>query len=149
MELISSIDIVDKVYKYNEITSKPRDEDDDIAQSMNLLWSPKCDIYTYPIVEYKSAGKTKPRVSVIADSFWWTINGNQVPWNQFSEYYFMYYYKHTYDFEKEISSEVTDDNLKQYIENSDFLILMSTEANFGWFPYGFIEQFERVYLQDK
>lgn len=147
MEELTNTDIVDKIYKYNEVTARPRDEDDDIAQSMNLLWNPEGNIYTYPIVEYNNLNKVKPKVSVIADSFWWTINGNQVPWNQFSECYFMYYFKHTYDLEKEIKSEVNDEDLLNYINKSEYIILMSTEANLGWFPYGFIEQFERVYFQ--
>ncbi len=149
MERLTSTDIVDKVYKYNEVTDIPREPDDDIAQSMNLLWPLNGDVYTYPVVDYITENKVKPRVSVIADSYWWTINNNYIPSSQFSEYYFMYYYKHTYDFEKEISAEVTDDNLIQYINRSDYIILLATEANFNWFPYGFIEQFERVYLQNK
>lgn len=148
MEKLGNIDIVDKKYIYNEITTKPRGEDDDIAKSMNLLWDPPTDTFTYPIVEYNSTDKVKPKVSVIADSYWWTINNIQVPWNQFSEYYFMYYYKHTYDFGKELNSEVNDDNLKHYINNSDYIILLSTEANYSWFPFGFIEHFNRLYLQN-
>ncbi len=145
MEKISSIDIVDKKYISIEKTYNPRDPDDDIAQSMNLLWNPKGDLYSYQNIEYIKDGKVKPRVSVISDSFWWTINGNGTPWNQFSEYYFMYYYKHTYDIEKELNSYVSDDNLIHYIDNTDYIILLSTEANFSWFPYGFIEHFEKVY----
>lgn len=146
MENISSTDIVDKKYISIESTFEARDQDDDIAQSMNLLWNPKGDKYSYQNVEYITDNKIKPRVSVIGDSYWWTINGNGTPWNQFSEYYFMYYYKHTYDFEKELNSEVTDENLINYINNSDYVILLATEANFSWFPYGFIEHFEKVFF---
>lgn len=149
MEKISDTDITDKVYKYNEVTKIARDTDDDIAQSMNLLWYPKEEVYTYPVIEYNNEGKWKPKVSVVGDSYWWTINNNYSPANQYSEYYFMYYFKHTYDFEKELSSEVSEENLKQYINRSDFVILLATEANFNWFPYGFIEQFEKVFLQNK
>ncbi len=147
MELLNNIDIVDKKYIYNEVTDKPRGEDDDIAKSMNLLWDPPTDTFTYPVVEYNSLNKFKPRVSVIADSYWWTINNIQVPWNQFSEYYFMYYYKHTYDFAREINSEVNDENLIHYINNSDYVILLATEANYSWFPYGFIEHFNRIFIK--
>jgi SGNH hydrolase-like domain, acetyltransferase AlgX len=149
MENLTNTDITDKIYIYNEFSTIARGTDDDIAQSMNLLWYTNNQMYTYPIVEYKSEGKWKPKVSVVGDSYWWTINNNFSPANQFSEYYFMYYFKHTYDFEKEISAEVSDENLKQYINNSDFIVLMATEANFNWFPYGFIEQFEKVFLQNK
>lgn len=149
MEQLTKKDIVDKNYIYNEVSSIPRETDDDIAQSMNLLWNTKVEVFTYPVVEYNTVGKWKPRVSVVGDSYWWTVNNNYSPLNQFSEYYFMYYFKHTYDFEKELNAEVTEDNLKQYVNNSDFIILIATEANYNWFPYGFIEQFEKVFLSNK
>lgn len=147
MERLNNIDIVDKKYIYNQVTKIPRDVDDDMAKSMNLLWDPPTDIFTYPVVEYNSSNKVKPKVSVIADSYWWTINNTMGPHNQFSEYYFMFYYKHTYDFDKELNKEVSDDNLKKYISNSDYVILLATEANYNWFPFGFIEQFNKIYLQ--
>lgn len=135
-----------KKYISIEESTIPRGEDNDVEKSMNLLFPIGNYKYQYPIVEYlKEDNAYYPNVSVVADSYWWTINNLNSPHNQYNNYYFMYYFKNVYNKEKELTSNLNDEEFKNYIDNSDFVILMATEANFNWFPYGFIEKFNNVY----
>ncbi len=135
-----------KKYIAIENTNIPRGDDNDVEKAVNLLYPIDNIEYNYPIVDYiKDSTAYYPNVSVVADSYWWTVNNVYSPHNQYNNYYFMYYFKTVFDKEKEISSNLNDIEFKSYIDNSDIVILMTTEANFSWFPYGFIEKFNSVY----
>jgi hypothetical protein len=146
IENLTGKEMSKKKYISIEHSTVPRGDDNDIERAINLIYPIDKINYQYPVVEYiKDSNAYYPNVSVVADSYWWTINNLYSPNIQYNKYYFMYYFKNVYDKEKELTSNLNDEEFKTYIDNSDIVILMATEANYSWFPYGFIEKFNKVY----
>ncbi len=123
-----------------ELSDTARFEDNDIEKGLNIYSKLKAYPLAYPIVDFESSEESyRPNLLAISDSYWWTIHGAQIPHNQFGDYKFLFYYNAAYDGYNEISNTVSKDLLYAYIEDAEVIVLMATDANLSWFPYGFIE----------
>ena len=84
--------------------------------------------------------KYKPNIIVVADSYWWLAHNNYISKEIFNEYHFLYYNKSIYDFNQQLPLTLNDDLIADYLHRADVIVLMATEANLNWFPYGFDDQ---------
>lgn len=119
--------------------------DYDIADGMNLLFKLKGFDCAYPQVQAESPdGKTKPKVLVISDSFYWGMYDLGIA-NCFQDEHFWYYNKQVYPetFKKELLTEQL--NVGKEIEKHEVIVIMATEATLRKISWGFIEDAEKYY----
>jgi len=117
-----------------------KETDYDIAEGMNLLFQMKAEEMCYAKYKWKvEEGSIRPKVIVIADSFYWGIFNLGIATNSFSLGGFYFYNQQIYpdSFEKPIS--VSDIDLNERINQNDVIILMTTESNLPKFSWGFVE----------
>ena len=121
--------------------------DYDIASGMNLLFQLKTSPMCYAKYRYTSVSETtKPKVTVIADSFYWAMFNIGIGSSSFSYGGFWFYNKAIYPESYSSSVTVSDVDLAQKIDDTDVFILMSTEANLARFPFGFDHDATQVFF---
>jgi hypothetical protein len=116
-----------------------RDQDDDAAKAMNLLFNLPTEKLAYPKVLFESdKNKTKPNVLAVTDSYYWGPYSMGIS-KAFGLSHFWFYYREAYpeSFTKE--SDPTTFNLKDEIDKHDVFILMATEATLDKLGWHFIE----------
>jgi hypothetical protein len=122
---------------------QPHYRDRDIADAMNLFFSPRTFDMAYPEIQFESAiGKTKPSVLVIADSYYGTLFDIGLD-SLFSNHHWWYYNKDIYP---ECSPEnshswLTTDDINPHEEmlKYDMIIILCTDANLPNLGWRFIE----------
>jgi hypothetical protein len=67
----------------------------------------------------------------------------------FNEYHFLYYNKSIFDFNQQLPLTLNDDLIADYLNRADVIVLMATEANLNWFPYGFDDQLLNILSRPK
>lgn len=123
----------------------PHDVDYDIADGMNLLFRFKSFDVAYPhMLPVKTEGKTRPRVLVISDSFYWGMYGLGIA-NCFENDHFWYYNRQV--FPESSSKELLVENvdLGEALAGHDVFVIMATEATLRKISWGFIENAEQYY----
>jgi len=122
-------------------THQPIHRDRDIADVMNLLFSPRTFNMAYPELKFESdSGKTKPSLLVIADSFYGTIFDLGLD-NIFHNHRWWYYNSEIYPESYTQLLTINDINYYEEVMSHDVIIILSTDANLPNFGWGFIETF--------
>ncbi|MCL2290577.1 MAG: hypothetical protein FWC34_07745 [Bacteroidetes bacterium] len=120
--------------------AKPRYPDNDISKAMNLLFPPRSFLMAYPDLKFESsAGKTKPAVLTIADSFYGGMFEIGLD-SLFTNHQFWFYNTDIFPNCNYNWLTTREINYHEEILKNDVIILMGTDAtlpNFGW---GFIEE---------
>lgn len=112
--------------------------DNDVELALNLYFDLPKEQMAYRSFEWKeNTSSFKPNVLVVADSYWWLVHNNYISKKIFNDYHFLYYNKSIYNFDQQLNIEITPQLISEYVNSSDLIILMATEANDNWFPYGF------------
>lgn len=115
--------------------------DYDIASGMNLLFQLRTDAMCYPQYKWvKSDSAKQPKVTVIADSFYWAMFNMGIGSSSFNYGGFWFYNNAIYPDSYEGNVYVKDVDFGQKLEETDVFILMSTDANLYRFPFGFANQ---------
>jgi hypothetical protein len=122
--------------------SQPHYPDNDIAKAMNLLFQPKSFPMAYPELKFEpSAGKTKPKVLTIADSFYGGICEIGLD-SLFTNHQFWYYntdiFPNCYKVENWLTTK--DINYLETLFKNEVIILLGTDATLPDFGWGFIEK---------
>lgn len=123
----------------------PHDVDYDIADGMNLLFRFKSFDVAYPrMLPVNTEGKTRPKVLVISDSFYWGMYGLGIA-NCFENDHFWYYNRQV--FPESSSKELLVENvdLGDALARHDVFVIMATEATLRKISWGFIENAEQYY----
>ena len=123
----------------------PHDVDYDIADGMNLLFRFKSFDVAYPrMLPVNTEGKTRPKVLVISDSFYWGMYGLGIA-NCFENDHFWYYNRQV--FPESSSKELLVENvdLGDALAGHDVFVNMATEATLRKISWGFIENAEQYY----
>lgn len=144
IEISRSIDLPNLYFK-KVVIDKPKGDDNDIADGMNLLVEFKGYNLAYPaIIIEDGLNKTKPSVLTISDSYYWGIYNMGIS-KCFNNDHFWYYNKLVYPetFKQEL--QVEDLDLEQEIKNHDVIIIMATEANLKNFGWGFIQNLDQLF----
>jgi len=128
------------VYWDTIIMAQPRYPDNDISKAMNLLFPPKSFPMAYPDLKFESsAGKTKPAVLSIADSFYGGIFEIGLD-SLFTNHQFWYYNRDIYPNCKYKWLCTYEVNYFEEIFKNDVIILLGTDATLPEFGWGFIEK---------
>lgn len=151
IEAILNTNLPDYSYGPVETTNKPRGTDDDIFQSLNLLWSSIDETYAYrdlQVVTAQASNGYRPKVWAIGDSFYGTLMDAYIPHRFFDPNSLFIYYSlevrtldgKTYPFVfEEFEKKRTE------AENQDLIIIFITEANIGNCCWGLTGMFSRMY----
>jgi hypothetical protein len=145
MEKSASIDMVDFGWDNIEVTSKPRDTDNDIAEGMNLLFPISSGKLAYPQLKFGNPkGKTKPNVLVVGDSYYWNIMGTGTAAQLFGDNNFWFYNREAYNPIWPKSKDPKSLNILDEIKRQQFVILIATEANLSKFAFGFLDDYKNA-----
>lgn len=124
---------------------QPHDVDYDIADGMNLLLRFKSFDVAYPkMLPVKTEGKTRPKVLVISDSFYWGMYNLGIA-NCFENDHFWYYNKQVYPESSSKELLVENVDLGEELSKHDVFVIMATEATLRKISWGFIENAEQYY----
>ena len=140
------IDMPDLKLTNFKLSKHLNNSDYDIADGLNLVFKLPTDPLCYPEILWEdTTNKVKPKVIVIADSFYWSMFGTEV-WNKsFSPGGFWYYNKQIYP--ESFSQELLVENInhKKAIDENDVFVIMANEANLPLFPWGAVENLQRPF----
>jgi len=129
------------------VTDKIKDVDFDIEATMNLLFDLPHTEMCYPQIGYKSgAGKVKPKLLTIGDSYYWGFINNHIVDSLFTNHQYWYYFSgiwpNMWDY-KIIPLEL---NLQQELEKQDVIMVGFTELNAFYGFWGFIDEAYKIYF---
>ena len=127
----------------------PYDTDDDIEKGMNLLYDIPDLKMAYAITNFvKDSTKTEPKVLVIADSFYWGMYNMGMSREAFNKSEFWFYHNQRFSHNLLEIEEVSELDYQKALEENDVIILMTTEANLKYFPWGFIKKAQEIYSKE-
>lgn len=148
--LIKTIESLKKIDMPNMYFDKvnmqqPKDVDYDIADGMNLLFKFKSFDVAYPEMKIENTkGKTKPKVLVISDSFYWGMYNLGIA-NCFTNDHFWYYNNQVYPESSTQELLVENLDLKAELNNHEVFVIMATEATLSKISWGFTEEVEKLF----
>jgi hypothetical protein len=123
------------------LSTIPRDEDDDISRTMNLIFPVSQPVLAYPVFHFRGdSNAKKPAALFIGDSFYWNWYNPGIIRNLFSNEPFWYYDKEVYPENKTSPMNTGLIDLKSNIENQDVIILMQVNGGEGNLGYGFVDR---------
>ena len=148
IEAMRNVDLPDMKITGYEFPDTLRHPDYDVYKGMNLLLKPKTFQMAYPVIKVKDdSTKTKLSVLVIADSYYWNIYGLGVTDIAFTNNRFWFYNEQAYSSSGE--TKVLDLNLKEELDKTDMVVILSRDADIGRLGWGFIENCDTLFFQKK
>jgi len=146
IENLRNIDLPEMDIDTIVISNRPQSTDNDVSKTMNLLWDPPMKEMAYPRLAFSdTTGKTRPRVLVVGDSYYWNIFNTRLPKNLFANEAFWYFYARVYPDYYQEEIWVKDINIREEIEKQDIILLMVTERFLFKFDWGFINDLYKLY----
>jgi hypothetical protein len=125
--------------QFSDSVMKP---DNDIGESMNLLFPLKPTRMAYPKVSWeKNETAYMPKLFAVADSYFWQMYSNGFDDFVFSDLKFNYYNQLVYS--KNNKGKLNEQKAESFIFgkfNTDAVLMVVTEANLKDFPWGFEKQ---------
>jgi hypothetical protein len=134
--------------KFTSISvAESREGDNDVINSMNLIWHPRTYKMAYPEYhfEYDSLIHKKPRVIAVTDSFWWYLFGKYVPQAALSDHKFWYYNTSAWPESMNEPTSASDFDLRMEMEKTDVVLILYTEANLERPGSGIVNQLYELY----
>lgn len=138
------------------IQSEAMFTDNDISQTMNLIYVKKDLNLVYPevYIDSSNSDKKKLRSLVIGDSFYWGMYYLGLSDKVFNKGEFWYYFNNIYPEEskngKNIPKYVSLLDLKTEVNKFDIIFLFQTEPNLNNLGFGFIEKlYDSYFLSPK
>jgi hypothetical protein len=154
MEKVSDVDLVDFHSEKGETTStKLRFTDNDIGESLNLLWNiPNYPMY-YPKVVFKhDATKKKPALLTVGDSFAQSFFGFYPYFSElFNDKTQYWYFNKLIAWPPELERQyipIENLDVKSELNKYDIILIVSTEQNLRDFGFGFIEKVYPLLKED-
>lgn len=129
-----------KVISYKE-QEKPKKDDADFERPLNLLFDLHQSQYYYPQYENQPLNNNvAPKVIVTGDSFFDQIRDLEIldeVWHPESKSW--YYFSKSFQFSNQEEKKVSELDIKYEIEQSDWVILVTSNGTLEKFPYGLAE----------
>ncbi|MEI6748878.1 MAG: alginate O-acetyltransferase AlgX-related protein [Bacteroidales bacterium] len=146
VEAVRNCDLPDMVTRQINLADTASSADLDVWRTMNLLWHIPQPHLAYPVIEFRDgAGKTRPRLLTIADSYYWNWTSFDIPLNVFSNQAFWIYNRQVYTNDVK-GTQFTDQlNLKDEVEKRDVILLMVTERFLYTAFWNFTEDLYKIY----
>lgn len=134
--------------KSREETSILQGSDNDIALGMNLMFYTSDVKVAYPTFTYiKPAHSKLPKVTAIADSYWWGIYNYSIPYTCFDNHQFWFYNHEIYSKSEKTYTKNID--IISHLQNQDVIILLATDATLSRYGWGFIQNVYDLYYSPK
>jgi hypothetical protein len=150
MELATNQKFPSKLNLETAVINGYRFTDNDVELALNLLVDLPKENMAYRSFQFeKNNKKYIPNIIVVADSYWWLAHNNYISKEIFKEYHFLYYNKSIYDFDQQLPLTLNDDLIADYLNRADVIVLLATEANLNWFPYGIDDQLLNILSRPK
>ena len=128
-----------------EVSDTARGADNDIADGMNLLFTPKHERLAYPIRYFgEDPTLTPTNFLVIADSYYYMLMHSGFGDRVCSYGGFWFYFKDAQPHWNFTSSSVDDLNILEELKKQDVLMLMMTEPQMKRLGWGSIERLEEL-----
>lgn len=141
-----NIDLPDITFGAIEVSEFLRDTDFDAGKSLNLMWQPSTYPMAYPQYSFeKNPSKSRPKVLVVADSYYWNIFNTRLPRHLFGNEAFWYFNALIYPDSYFGDKYTTSINLKEEVENKEVIFVMVTERFLYKYDWNFIENVYRLY----
>jgi len=122
-----------------ETNSTALNVDDDIEQTMNLIWEIPHPVYAYPNYHFAfDTTQKKPAALFIGDSFYWNWYPGIIK-SVFSNDEFWYYNMDVYPETRTKPTPVSQVDVVNAINRQDVIILMQVNGAKGNIGYGFID----------
>lgn len=148
IEKFKGIDLNDITFSQPVLSDSMRESDYDIADGMNLLFKLKPTPLAYSTVTFENnPSKTKPKLLVVADSYWWSIYNLGISNQVFNDGKFWFYNQQVFPESATQPTNTSQLNLKTELESRDLILLISTDANLPNVGWGFIENAYRLYTK--
>lgn len=122
-------------YKGLQYSSVNKDGDYDIGEGMNLLCSLKTFPMAYPNYSFVNAPDNE-RVLVISDSYYWGLFNRGMSRDCFGNGQFWFYNEGIFPESYEKDTRTRDLDYKKALLENKLVIIISTDANLGRFPFG-------------
>ncbi len=136
--------IIDSVIMKEELS----EVDNDVGRSLNLFLNRKTVAMPYARYHFESdSNKTKPRVMVVGDSYYWTLPTYDMRSQSFNGVNFLFYNKELHPMGPAMIP-LDKVNLKELVLNSDIVILLCTEANLHDFDWHFSQDIIHAFKND-
>ncbi|MDD4218028.1 MAG: hypothetical protein PHZ24_11925 [Bacteroidales bacterium] len=148
MENLKDIDIPD-IITDDYVIDSMRPNEHDLENILNLSSPLDNEKMIYYNLKFETAGKDKPKVLTVGDSFYWTILNQLIPLNCFSNVEYWFYniqvFPESFTNEKH-PGEVDLDSL---FNNLDFIVVYSSSTLLHNYDYtGFIGQILNYFTDD-
>lgn len=148
IEKLKGIDLNDVTFSQPVLSDSMRESDYDIADGMNLLFKLKPTPLAYSTATFENNPyKVKPKLLVVADSYWWSIYNLGISNQVFSDGKFWFYNQQVFPESSTAPTSTSVLNIKSEIESRDLILLISTDANLPNVGWGFIENTYRLYTE--
>jgi len=129
-----------------EISTQPRNKDDDINQTMNLIWDAPHEPLAYPCFHVTfDSSRFKPAALFVADSFIWGWWDQPIIQNLFRNQEIWYYDQEIYPESFTRMKYTRDINLQEAIERQDIVVLFQVGAGSGNPGAGVIDRLYALY----
>ena len=147
IETVRQIDLVKATIDSLRIDISANLPDYDVGIAMNLMWRLReTDSLAYPVYGFgDTAGKTKPMVLTVGDSYYWNIFNTGIPEYVFRNEAFWYFNSAVYPDTYIHPAFVSELILKDEIEKQDVIFLMVTARFLYKFGWSFIENVYKLY----
>lgn len=120
--------------------------DDDIEQSMNLIFDIPDLKMAYPSFKIVADSlSVKPKVLVVADSFYWGMFNWGISHHVFDHSQFWFYNNSIYSNDFKTAKNTGEVSIIDETEKNDVIVLFTTDANLKEFPFGFIHDLSEAY----
>lgn len=137
IEIKRGIDLPEYVITERFLSTEYEHPDTDLEDGMNLFFPIPNEPLAYSRFTVIQEGKTKPKIMVISDSFFWPIYSKGINETVFSNGEFWYYNHEIYTPDRDGSQPVSSVDLRQTLRDKEIVILMVTDANLPGFPWDF------------
>lgn len=131
-----------------ELTHKLRSPDRDLWEGMNIMSKPSDYPMPYPSLSFVKTAPA-PRVIVVGDSYYWQWFGSGYATEAFGRHEFWYYNEQIYPGDGSPPIERRNVDLLLRVLQSDFVVILLTDANNYRFGFGFVEQLEQAIGQQQ
>lgn len=148
IEKVHNIDVPDFDYSQVTLNNSAKGNDYDIGILMNLKKDIPKEVMPYPNYVINEINKEKPDVLVVGDSYWWCLVGDNLPGRFFAKDEYWFYNKDIILNNSKKENKVRYVNLFEQVRKRKTIVLISTEATYYMFPYGFIERLEKMLCVD-
>ncbi len=128
-----------------EFSKTPRGSDADFEEPLNLLVDIGQAQYIYPKLKMKESTKNnfRPKAIFIGDSYFWQIKGQKILQEVLSKdsKYWYYFSSNSFPIGDEPAVPMSNIDIIQELENSNYVILIANIGNLGTFPFGVDEYY--------